>query len=50
MKKLFFSLIALVLILCISCKETTSENKTEVEETDEVTKVAAPDYDALKTK
>jgi hypothetical protein len=51
MKKLFFSLIALALILFVSCKDTTLENKTEVEETNEGTEViAAPDYNAFNNK
>lgn len=51
MKKLFFSLIALALILFISCKETTATDNNVVEETNEVNdKVVAPDYDAFNNK
>ena len=51
MKNLFYSLIALTLLLFVSCKETTSANKAEVEETKEVKKTtAAPDYDAFNKK
>ena len=51
MKNLFYSLIALTLLLVVSCKETTTTEKAAVEETKEVIeKVTTPDYDAFNKK
>ena len=51
MKKLFLSLIAIALITFISCKESTTAESSEADETTEVAKVAeAPDYDLFNSR
>ena len=51
MKKLIFSLLAIALISFYSCKESTTSETTEAEETSEMEEAtAAPDYDLFNSR